>query len=148
VFFRPVRSTDVHRTCTQPRLVGRSTGRSTVQRALLSGNGPGRPAESCCSLYPVPVDRRHNGQKSDRWGGRPEGQNCPFQLPAGRFILGLYILHFLSYFKQVFREQNFQSLQVFNSKFLKEFLGLKDHSLFVLKCWKIQRKREYLGIGF
>ena len=40
------RSTDMHRTCTQPGLVGRSTRRSTVQRALLSGKGPGRPAES------------------------------------------------------------------------------------------------------
>ena len=68
---RPVRSTDVHGRARQLGLVGRSTGRSTVQRALLSGNGPDRPAESCCSLYPVPVDqavdRWHNGQKIDRW---------------------------------------------------------------------------------
>ena len=50
-------------TCTVVGLVG--------QRALLSGNGPGRPTESCCSLYPVPVDRAvdrwHNGHKNDRW---------------------------------------------------------------------------------
>ena len=38
-------------------------GQSTVQRVLLSGNGPGRPAESCYSLYPVSVDRWHNGHK-------------------------------------------------------------------------------------
>ena len=58
---RPVRLTDVHKCARQLELVGRSTGRSTVQRALLSGNGPGRPAgrpaESCCSLYPVQVDQ-------------------------------------------------------------------------------------------
>ena len=53
---RPVQSTDVHRRAHSHGLVGRSTGRSTVQRALLSRNGPDRPAESCCSLYPVLVD--------------------------------------------------------------------------------------------
>ena len=60
---------------TESRALCRSTGRSTVQRALLSGNGPGRPAgrpaESSCSLYPVPIDRAvdrwHNGYKNDRW---------------------------------------------------------------------------------
>ena len=35
------------------------------------------------------VDRRHDGQKFDHWVGRPEEQFCPFQLPMGRFELGL-----------------------------------------------------------
>jgi len=69
------RSADVHKRAQAIVLVGRSTRRSTVQRALLSGSGPGRPggrpAESCCSLNPVPVDRAVdrwlNGQKNDRW---------------------------------------------------------------------------------
>ena len=37
---------------------------------------------------------------------------------------------------------------MFNSKFSKEFLGLKDHSLLVFKGWKNQRKIEYLGYLF
>ena len=46
-------------------------GSQPVQRALLSGNGPGRPAESSalCIQATVdrPVDRWLNAQKSDRW---------------------------------------------------------------------------------
>ena len=159
---RPDRSTDVHRACTQPGLVGRLTGRSTVQRALLSGNGPGRPGWSTNSIQSRstgPVDRRHNGQKSDRrhkgqksdrWagrpGGRPEGQICPFQLPTGRFLWGYKYRPIWVDFQQVFREQFFPPLQVFNSKFSKEFLGLKDHSLFVFKGWKKSKKNRVFGI--
>ena len=37
-------------------------------------------------------DRRHNGQKSDRWAGRPggrsEGQFCPCLLPTGKILWG------------------------------------------------------------
>ena len=62
---RPVRSIDMHKRARQLGLVGRSTGRSTVQRALLSENGPGRPAESCCSLYPVSVDRAVDRDTTD-----------------------------------------------------------------------------------
>ena len=39
-------STDVHRRARPFELVGQSTGRSTVQRVLLFGNGPGRPTRS------------------------------------------------------------------------------------------------------
>ena len=54
---RPVWSTDVHRTCTQPRL-GR---RSTARELLLSRNGPGRPpdrpTESSALCFHASVDR-------------------------------------------------------------------------------------------
>jgi len=45
-------------------------------------------------------------------------------------------------------KRKFPIFQVFFSKSLKEFLWLKDLSLFVFKGWKNQRKRESLGIGF
>ena len=101
---RPVRSTDVHKRARQLELVGRSTGRSTVQRVLLSGNGlgrpGGRPSESSALCFLFPVDRWLNGHKYNRWPpGRPEGQFCPCLLPTGRFSLGLYIPHFLSCFR-------------------------------------------------
>ena len=99
---RPVRSTDVHRRVRSHGLVGRSTRRSTVQRALLSGNGPGRPDRSTGRelLLSVPSLGRPGGrpeaqraEKFDRWasrpGGRPEGQNFPFVLPTGRNFMGL-----------------------------------------------------------
>ena len=64
-------------------LEGRSTGRSTVQRALLFGSGPGRPggrpARELCYLDLVSVDRvvdrKHNGQKYDRCAGRSTGRS-------------------------------------------------------------------------
>ena len=87
---RPVRSTDVHKRARQLGLVGRSTGRSTIQRALLSGNGPGRPAESCCSLYPVPVDQEVDRQRAvalcfqTRSTGRSVGGTTVIKMTIGR----------------------------------------------------------------
>ena len=37
---------------------------------------------------------------------------------------------------------------MFNSKFSKEFLDLKDHSLFVFKGWKNQEKEKSFGSIF
>ena len=97
----------------------------------------------------VPVDRRYNGYKYDRCAsrpsGRPEGHFCPFQTANGQILERLYICLLLSCFQQVFRRENFPSLQVFYSKVFKKFLCQKDLSLFIFKGWKIQRKIEYLG---
>ena len=108
-------------TCMQPGLVGRST----VQRVLLSGNGPGRPAgrpaESCCSLYPAPVDRPEsrcslfpgpvdravdrwlNGHKNDHWLVDRAGISAISWLPTGRFLRGY----------------KYPSLELVSSKFLE-----------------------------
>ena len=89
---RLVRSTDVHKRARQLQLVGRSTGRSTFQRVLLSLNASvdwpvdrqralslypvsvDRAVdriERRCSLFPGPVDRAvdrwHNDHNNDRW---------------------------------------------------------------------------------
>jgi len=37
---------------------------------------------------------------------------------------------------------------VFLQQDFKEFLGCKVLFLFVLKCWKVQRKESLFGIGF
>ena len=85
---RPVRSTDVHRTCTQPGLVDRSTGWSTVQRALLSGNGPvdrPRAAALCIQLL-----SRSTGQRAvvlwfqARSTGRSTGGTTVTKMTVGR----------------------------------------------------------------
>ena len=94
---QPVQSTDVHRTCTQTGLVGRSTG--------------GRSSRELCSLEIAPVGRqrallsvsslgrlgwstggttvRNLTVGAGQSGSRPEGQFCPFQLPTGRILWGL-----------------------------------------------------------
>ena len=122
----------------------------------------GRPSRELCSLEMAPVDRPVDRQRAaalciqsrsirrstggttvrnltvGRSTGRSTGRTkLPF--PAvGQNSYGAINTPFLGYFKQVFREQFFPPLQVFNNKFLKEFLGFKDHSLFVLKCWNFK----------
>ena len=71
----PSRSTDVHKRARQSGWRAGRLGRSTVQRALLSGKAPvdrtGRPdRESALCIQATvdrPVDRWLNGQNSDRW---------------------------------------------------------------------------------
>ena len=62
-------------TCTSQKAGGPVDRADRPPESLLSENGPGRPngrlAESCCSLFPVPVDRAVdrwlNGHKNDCW---------------------------------------------------------------------------------
>ena len=136
------RSTDVHRTCTQPGLVGRST----VQRALLSGNGLGRPGRSIgrelCSLYPVSVDRagRPEAQRSEIWPlGRSTGRsigrpNLPlaYYCQRAEFYGAIntppFELVFNKFFKSKILILSSVLLQVF-----KRVFGFKD---FIFICFK------------
>ena len=126
------RSTDVHKRARQLGLVGRSIGRSTIQRALLSGNGPGRPAgrpaESWCSLYPVPVDWRHNGHKNDRWpvdrAVDRKGISALSRLPTGRFLEGIKAPSLADFIKN-FKSKIFFLSQCFSNKFPKSFWVIK-----------------------
>ena len=70
-----------------------------------------------------------------------------FQTANGQIFERLYICLFLSWFVHDFSEQNFLSFLVFLQQDFKEFLGCKVLFLFVLKCWKIQ-KRESFGNWF
>jgi len=114
------------------------------------------------------VDRlkaTHSRVGASRPGGQPEAQLSeiwPLHRSTGRSTRGAF-LPFPDYQRADFGEaiympslelisprlkRKFLIFQVFFSKSLKEFLLLKDLSLFVLKGWKIQRKKEPLGIGF
>ena len=106
------RSIDVHKMCTAIWLVARSTGRLTVQRALLSESGPGRPGGQPVGQCPVSIDRPvdcfPNGRKSDRWRstGRSTDRRIFFCIFPNGYIrfclfLGLFpttLLGFYSFF--------------------------------------------------
>ena len=87
---RPDRSTDVHEMCTRTSHVGRSTARSTDWKYPTLGycRSTGRSTDMLCPVDRA-VDRRHNGQKYNRWAGRPvgrpEGHFWPFKLPTALF---------------------------------------------------------------
>ena len=81
---RPDRSTDVHKTCTQPSSGGRSTGTVDRQRALLSGKPPVDravdQAESTALCFQTRSTERSTDQIAvalwiwhGRLGGRPLG---------------------------------------------------------------------------
>ena len=135
---RPDRSTDVHRTCTQPGLVGRSTGRSIVQRALLSVSSLDRPGRSTGG-----TTVRNLTVGADRPGGRPEGQICPFQLPTGRFLWGykypIFELVFNKFFKSKILILSSILLQVF-----KRVFRAKDFIFICFKGLEKSRKRRSL----
>ena len=150
----------MHRTCTRPGLVGRSTGRSTVQRALLSGNGPGRPGRSTgrelCSLYPVSVDRAGQPvgstvKKYDRWPvDRPvdrKGISALSSCQRADFIWG-YIYPPLSLFSTRFPRAKILILSSVYIQVSKEFLSQKDLIFICFKGLKKSRKGEAFGIGF
>ena len=61
---RPVQSIDMHKRARQLELVGRSTRQSTVQRVLLSGNGPGRPAGRRAESSALCIQFRSTGRST------------------------------------------------------------------------------------
>ena len=93
------RSTDVHKRARQLWAGGRRPGRSTVQRALLSGNGPGRPdRKSALCIQLRSTGQRAvalwiwgrstsglNGQKCDRWPVDRKGNLALFSCQRADF---------------------------------------------------------------
>ena len=97
------RSTDVHKTCMAIWLVDRSIRRSTVQRAALSGSGPGRPGGRPIGQSPGSVDRvvdRQAAMVKNLTVGRSIGRSTDSRVfcwlwPQRLYFLGLFwaILH-------------------------------------------------------
>ena len=139
---------NVHRPC---QLAGRPNGRPTEGNPLLGRPG-GRPAK----------EPLLSGSGRGRPGGRPAGStviNLTVGWSIGRSFLtflpanghnfyGAINTPFEVCFQQEFLEQKFPTSLVFKHQVFKRVLGSKYLSSFILKCWKIQRNREYLGIGF
>jgi len=128
-------STDVHRRARSHGLVGRSTRRSTIQRVMLSGNGPGRPAESSALCNQFRSTGWSTGQRAvtlcfqaqstggttvikmtvGRSTGRSTGRaKMPFPAANEQNCLRLYIPHFLSCFRYVFVLDKFLESKIFN----------------------------------
>ena len=144
-------------------LVAGRPGRSTVQRALLSGNGPGRPDREFALYIQLRSTRRSTGQRANAlwiWGrstgqstaglnghmffplagrpaGRPEGQTGPSQLPTGRFSNGPIYTPFELAFQQDFSRAKFLSFTSVLTLVFKRVFKPKD---LIFICFKRVRK--------
>ena len=104
------------------------------QRVLLSISSSGRPGG-----WPA-REPLLSGFRPGRPGGRLEGQKCPFLLPTGRFILGLYIPHSLADFTKILEEKDLHHSSIFQ----QEFLELKILFIFVFKrVGKIKKQKVF-----
>ena len=125
------------RTCTAK---GRSTTRSTTREPLLSGNGPIDQAVDRCVICQFtvdrPVDRWHNGQKSDRWPVDRAVDRQQFRLlswtPTTTFlkpIKGASLGLFSTRFKESFWASFFYFFQWFYPHVLKPIFPNQKESL-------------------
>ena len=128
------------RTSTWPaNSVGRPHGRRSTESTPLSSGGQsiGRSTVGF-GIVDQAVDRRHNSHKNDRWPVDRKGNSALSRLPTGRFFEGYKYAFSWVVLEQIL-EENFSHL---SSVFQQEFLWLKVLILFVIKGWKIQRKKE------
>ena len=103
----------------------------------------GGPGDRPLARHDRPL-ARHNGQKIDRWPVDRKGKIALSCCQRADLFVGYKYPLLWAVLAKIFKSKNPYS----SSAFQQEFLGLKVLSLFILKCWKNQRKIEYLRISF